>query len=410
MHRKIPALLVALGVSIAPCFILPVLAQPTVETKESEKQIESASKEATEQIENAIKEADKIENQAKKLEEKVEKRVQKERLEDCKEINVLKVRDEKTIIPEDGPSVYPVLLKGLPNRPTVALVLGGGGLRGTAHIGVIRELERNNVPIDLVVGTSIGSIIGGLYCAGTSPDKLESESPKRLIRAYYTSPLFFEVMKLPFKMLTFRNMTGIYKSNKMMRALNTFVPTSKLEISEYKPKFAAMSVDLLRGAPVAITDGNLGEALAASAAVPFLKRPIFTERGLMVDGGILRNIPVSPAKAMGAEFVIAVDINDEIKPMSKKHFQRKFGSITSRLVRLAQHDMESIELKQADVVIRPELSGIGMLSKKIKDADRAVRAGEVATDNVMDDIKSKYKAACIPYQKSAAQKLVQDQN
>ena len=72
----------------------------------------------------------------------------------------------------------------------------------------------------------------------------------------------------------------------------------------YKPKFAAMSVDLLRGVPVAITDGNLGEALAASAAVPFLKRPIFTERGLMVDGGILRNIPVSPAKAMGAEFII----------------------------------------------------------------------------------------------------------
>jgi hypothetical protein len=72
--------------------------------------------------------------------------------------------------------------------------------------------------------------------------------------------------------------------------------------------------------------------------------------------------------------------------------------------------MESIELKQADVVIHPELSGIGMLSKKIKDADRAVRAGEDATVNIMDDIKAKYKAACVAYQKGTSQKLVQEQN
>lgn len=151
-------------------------------------------------------------------------------------------------------------------QPHVALVLGGGGARGVAHIGVLRVLAQEKIPIDLIVGTSMGAIVGGLYCAGLSPDQIEARMcDKSFVRAYYTVPIPVRVALIPIFFLPhlvgYHPYDGLYRGNKFAKYLNKSVKESSRELNDLQPRFCAVASNLLDGKAYPITTGNLGRAI-----------------------------------------------------------------------------------------------------------------------------------------------------
>lgn len=175
--------------------------------------------------------------------------------------------------------------------PRVAIALGGGGLRGYAHIGVLQALEEAGIRPDLVVGTSIGSIIGAAYASGTSPDQLW-----QLANSMRVTSLADVTLHGP----------GFVKGEALARWVNTLVGYQPIE--RFPVQFAAVATDIDRSLPYVITQGDAGEALRASAAIPGVFLPVQSGGHVLVDGGVASLVPVRAARALGADVVIAVDI------------------------------------------------------------------------------------------------------
>ncbi|MGH9553960.1 MAG: patatin-like phospholipase family protein, partial [Terriglobales bacterium] len=176
-------------------------------------------------------------------------------------------------------------------RPRVILALGGGGTRGVAHVGVLRVLDREHIPIDGIAGTSMGAIVGGMYCAGVPVDEIERHLlRKKLLHAYLTVPIPLRVAAIPIFFIPhifgYHPYDGLYRGGRFRDYLNNSVPESHREIQDLKIPFAAVASNLIDGRPVAIRSGNLGRALQASSAIPELRRPVKIGDGLFVDGAI----------------------------------------------------------------------------------------------------------------------------
>ena len=275
------------------------------------------------------------------------------------------------------------------HKPCIALVLGGGGLRGVSEIPIIEALQKEHIPIDLVVGTSIGSIIGGLYCAGVPIEEIKRRSVTGFISNYFSAPIAIQLLKVPFDFLTRKNPEGLYKGTKLSKALDKRV--SHKDISQLKPKFAAVATDLVLGQPNIITSGDLGVALQASSAVPIFRAPVANGDKLLVDGGVMSNLPVREAKQLGADFVIAVDIDEDLLRIDPKVFRKKIGSISSRIIGLILNRSDEIQMQQADFCIHPDVTGIALLSSSKADGKLALDAGQTAIDKAMPDLKAKLR-------------------
>lgn len=278
-------------------------------------------------------------------------------------------------------------------HPVVALALGGGGPRGAAHLGVIRVLRRENIPIDMIVGTSIGAIFGGLYCAGLTPEHIEDISEKHMAHAYYTVPIPVRVALMPVlyipHLFGYHPFDGLYRGNKFAKWLDKSVPESRRDVSELQPKFAAVAANLLDGKPVIIDHGDLGRALQASSAIPFLRKPLFLQDKLLVDGGIVANLPVKQAKQLGADFVIAVDVDETFEPPTDPDQFRKIGSVPPRVISMILARVDEDQIKEADVHFQPNVNGISLLTKKVADAHKAIAAGEAAAEAALPEIRRK---------------------
>ena len=278
-------------------------------------------------------------------------------------------------------------------HPIVALVLGGGGPRGAAHLGVLRVLEREHIPVDMIVGTSMGAIFGGLYCAGLSPDKIEEISDKHMAKAYYTVPIPLRVALIPVLYLPhlfgYHPYDGLYRGNKFAKWLDHSVPEAHSDISQFHPKFAAVAANLLDGKAVTITEGDLGRALQASSAIPFLRRPVLLQNKLLVDGGILANLPVKQARELGADLIIAVDVDETFNPPADPDAFRKIGSVPPRVVSMILAKVDQEQVTEADVHFQPDVNGISLLSKKSADAHKAMAAGEAAAMTALPEIRRK---------------------
>lgn len=172
----------------------------------------------------------------------------------------------------------------------LGLALSGGGTRGFAHIGVFRALQENKVPVHCVAGTSVGSIMGALFCSGMSWqeifEKTSSVSRKDLL-----------------------NKRFLVGSDALNIAAISHKVLGKVNIENLKTPFAAVAVDLERGEEVVFTKGDVSTAISASSAVPILFRPIKHEGKLLVDGGLLNNMPADVCRTMGADLVVGVDLN-----------------------------------------------------------------------------------------------------
>ncbi len=255
-------------------------------------------------------------------------------------------------------------------KAVVALALGGGASKGFAHIGIIKVLKENNIPVKVVTGTSAGSIVGSLYASGMSPDRLELEA---------------EILgKTDLVDLTLSS-SGFIKGEKLQNYINYKV--GNRPIQQFPIKFAAVATDFESGKAVAFNRGNVGQAVRASASIPNVFQPAVIGGRRYVDGGLSQPVPVSAAKKQGANFIIAVDISARpVKNVNKSFFSYLDQTFNVMSIPLLQH-----ELGQANVVIKPkvlEMGSIGGFDQK----QRAIQLGEEAARAALPEIKRKLAA------------------
>lgn len=266
----------------------------------------------------------------------------------------------------------------VPNRPKIGLVLSGGGARGAAHVGVLKILEENHIPVDMIAGTSFGAIVGGLYASGYSASELEdilenidwqatltSQVPRnqRSFRRKQDDSGFLIKFKIGFKNGKLRLPSGLitpYNLRLTMRDLVNNVAGVK-NFDHLPIAFKAVATDLETGKAVILEDGDLSEAIVASMAVPALFPPVKRDGKLLVDGGVANNVPIDVARAMGADIVIVVDIST---PLMKKEQITSFTSVIDQLTMLMTNQTSAAQiatLTDRDILIRPELGDIGLV-------------------------------------------------
>ena len=203
--------------------------------------------------------------------------------------------------------------------------MGGGGVRGTAHIGVLRVLQKEGIPIDYLAGCSIGSIVGGLYCAGVSLDDIEHMiTDKSLQKAYAPGWLSWAILLYPTRKLidkmTFqdRPYAGLFAGKKFRAFLSKKLPADKQNIEDLNIPFVAVCTNLLDGKAYKLAKGNFATAVLASSAIPPAVRPVEINGNLFIDGAIRSNVPVISAKQFGADLVIAVPVDEALRQETLK--------------------------------------------------------------------------------------------
>ena len=241
-------------------------------------------------------------------------------------------------------------------RPRVGLALGGGVVRGCAHIGLVRALQEAGIPIDLIAGTSSGSLIGGLVAGGMSWEVLQG-----LVSS--TGWTDFAEPCWP---------RGGFLTNGRMRAFldRQIGPAS---FADLRIPFAAVAGDVNSGREVILREGRVADAIRASTAIPGIFRPVAVDGRWLMDGVVVNNVPASVVRAMGADLVIASDVTNYGHTSGPP---RSAGEAVMRAFDIAARQSISASLEWADVVIRPEVGGVNGFS--FKSAPELIRRGYVA--------------------------------
>lgn len=231
--------------------------------------------------------------------------------------------------------------KNKAERPKLGLCLGGGGARGFAHIGALRAFEEAGIDFDLCVGTSAGSIIGALYCAGIESDEMQKYGASLNMKEVHNG-----IILTPNDPM------------KIARIVTNLIGDAQTE--HLKKKFAAVAVDLAEGRQVVLDRGKVGEAVAASSAVPLFFRPVAHGGTNLVDGGLLNNIPADVCRMLGADKVVTVDINP-----TRGGGTRETGliDVIKATFSIMSANSSVTGLRLSDVVIAPDLSAFKATSK-----------------------------------------------
>lgn len=285
-------------------------------------------------------------------------------------------------------------------RPRIGLALSGGGARCIPQLGVIEVLKENQIPVDLIVGTSMGSVIGGLYAAGYETDeilhRLKSidwqnifiDRPMRenlflgqkQIQSRYILQLRFSSFKpyIP---------SGISPGQTISLILSDLVMQapygSYSDFNELKIPFRALATDLISGNRVLLDNGNLADALCASLAFPLLFTPVAWDSMLLVDGGMINNIPVQEARELGMDIVIAVDATSNLR--NKNEILLPW-EIVDQATTIMQREKNQSQKELADFYIRFDIPG--QLSSNFSRLDSLVEIGRVQTLSMIDKIKN----------------------
>jgi NTE family protein len=256
---------------------------------------------------------------------------------------------------------------GQPPRRRVGLALGGGAARGIAHIGVLDVLDKHQIPIDCIAGTSAGAIAGGMYAAGLSPKRMEE-----LIRK--TS--WFELASFALPKLGFLNY------DRVTQWIEDCLADHPATFEDLKIPFAAVAADIVTGELVAIAQGRIAEALRASSSVPGILSPTEIGGHLLVDGGILNNLPVTVARRLGADYVIAVDLlpPGSIGGKNPQNVLELTLTALYMLMRSTHNDGA-----RADRVILPMIGDFSLID--LGHVDELLEAGRAAAEEVVPMIK-----------------------
>ena len=265
------------------------------------------------------------------------------------------------------------------DRPSVALVLAGGGAKGFAHLPVIELIEKMDIPIDMIVGTSIGSIIGGLYSAGYTT----SEIDKSFQNVDWT-PIFADTAFSPYENTLmehslFKNLItlnlgldlslklgkGVSNGQKIYEMIKerTLKYPSDMDFNKLPVPFRAVVCDMLTGEALVLDEGDLAEAIRASMSLPSVFEPMEIDGKYYMDGGIRYNLAINVAKNMGYDIIIAIDISQKVRD-DPDVFSSNPAIAMLNTITIAQYTATQSMYKDADLVILPELADFGTLDFK----------------------------------------------
>jgi NTE family protein len=284
----------------------------------------------------------------------------------------------------------------------VGLVLSGGGARGFAHVGVLQALEAARVPVDVVVGTSMGAIVGGLYASGMDPQALERElmaidwaglfdsrSPRELMSQRRKEEDFelSPVLQLGFRDGEFRLPTGAVSTRSLEWLLRRYtLGTRHLSSFDALPTpFRAVATDMETGQAVVLDRGDLAAALRASMSVPGVFAPLEVDGRILGDGGLVNNLPVDVARQMGADVVIAVNIGT---PLARRDSLGSVLGVTAQMINILteQNVQRSLEgLTPRDLLLAPPLGSL--TSSDFERAHDVVRAGQDYAETVVESLR-----------------------
>ncbi len=288
------------------------------------------------------------------------------------------------------------------DRPRIGLVLGGGGARGAAHIGVLKALEAEQVPIDLIIGTSMGAIIGGLYASGYSPEDLENliesidwrtllrDAPDRKYSSFRRKQDDFGFLvkfELGFKWPKFLLPRGFIQGQRLGLLLQQLtLPVASINDFDDLPiPFRAIATDIETDEQVILGCGNLAQAIRASMSVPGVFAPVEINHRLLVDGGIVNNLPIDVAHQLGADIVIAVDVTSPL--VSQEKLTSAFAILGQMLNTLVLNNTQQQRtlLTLDDILITPDLGE--MLAANFTESPSAIHAGEIAAQAQVDALQ-----------------------
>lgn len=273
--------------------------------------------------------------------------------------------------PAPEPEPEPVIVP--PPALKVALVLGGGGARGFAHVGVLKMLDAQGLKPDLIVGTSAGSVAGALYAAGYNGFDLQ-QMAFELDRATITDWSMFG--------------KGLIRGDALQNFVNQAVKNRPIEALNIP--FACVATRIDTGQATLFQRGNVGQAVRASSSVPGIFQPTLIGNVEYVDGGLVSPVPIRYARQLGANFVIAVDVSTPPNPATTTG---KFD-VLMRTFEIMGQSIRDAELPQADVVIRPDLTGI--TASNFESKQQAILQGERAALAAMVQIRDKLNERMTP--------------
>jgi NTE family protein len=253
----------------------------------------------------------------------------------------------------------------------VGLALGSGGGKGITHVGVLKELEANNIKIDYITGCSAGALFGALYATTKSVrtmEKLLNSLDKKVFTKYFYDISLKE---------------GLVKGQKMLDLLGDLIPDDML-IQDTQIPFAVVATDRDKGEKVVIKEGNLWKAVRASMSIPLIFEPVEFEGKILVDGGVSETVPVVTARELGAERVIGVNLNYEIAtvdPNKSNVFDVGLNMIDLFCKEIARRDCLNADVTINMLIAYAPLSAFG------EDSTPYIEMGRQATRKVMDRIR-----------------------
>ena len=267
----------------------------------------------------------------------------------------------------DSPLLQPPA-RILKERPNVALVLGGGAFHGMAHAGVIKALEDAGIPIDLIVGTSAGSMVGALYADNPNIDALIP-----LIKSTKAKDVFdFSLSRV-----------GFVSGKKLQRYMTNHLRATQIEDTQIP--FVAVTTDIEKGKSVALKAGPISASVNASCAIPGIFEPVKMYGTTFVDGGVIDGVPVNIAKEYHPKYIIAVKITQFDTTVVLKSRKK----VVLRGYDVASHYANKESISLANIIIQPNLKGLSLMGGK--DNEKIYKLGIIAAKEMLPEIRSELK-------------------
>lgn len=295
-------------------------------------------------------------------------------------------------------------------RKKVGVVLGGGGAKGVAHIGVLKVLEEAGIPIDYVAGTSMGAIVGGLYAIGYTPGEIDSMVLEqdwtmllsdRIKRSSLTFPEKENaeryILSLPFgKEKKDRVIQGMIRGQNLMNLFSnlTIGYHDSVDFKQFNIPFACVAVDAVDGKDYVFDKGSLPLAMRASMAIPAVFAPVRLDSMVLIDGGLNDNFPVDVARRMGADIIIGVDLGTS--DLKKLENLNNPGDVIGQIIALHGYEKYARNKEQTDLLFRPNMTPYNAASFSTVALDTLIRRGEQEAYSRWDEIVALKEKIGIP--------------
>lgn len=317
------------------------------------------------------------------------------------------------------PAAYAQDTTSIKARPKIGLVLSGGGAKGAAHIGVLKYIEEAKIPIDYVAGTSMGSIVGGMYALGYSPDEIlqiisdvdwdrliSNQVDRQKISYTNKSETRSQVVTIPFSIGTdteelqsrsFKNSlpTGIVSGDNLINLFNSLSVgySDPADFNELPIPFLCIATNLLNGDAEVMDKGIFAKSIRASMAIPILFDPVRIDDTPYADGGLVNNFPAEKCREMGADYVIGVSMSPGLENDPQK-LSTVFSQIKQLKEIITDKDFENYH-NLCDIFISPELKGVGMLSFNAESVARITESGYEAAAKHEEEFRALKQQICV---------------